>query len=286
MTMSSTVNAPATTLNMLPGLELEDARKAILSLDMSSAFTPQVEAYLRGLGDPRGIKRVGLVGQAVAASLILPALEMLGGLPAVALQGFGQQAGLLGWLELADYRHNLVRPRRADLANGDAFAGITVLDGGGRGITPQQKTELAALLNVEEDAIRVFDVSMGQVDMAAPQNGMVEKVIATGVTFSDLTSGRVLHLPAGSGLVAAVMATTIYGLSEAWPRTIRLNKGGDGAFHVEEIVDPQAMRQWGVALGREIEEAAPRCTLTGNLPEGFRQALANLAMEFGVEVRG
>jgi hypothetical protein len=44
------------------------------------------------------------------------------------------------------------------------------------------------------------------------------------------------------------MATAIYGLSEVWPRTIRLNRRSDGSFHVDEIVDPQSMRQFGVGL--------------------------------------
>lgn len=274
------------TLTMHPALTPDGAQKALLTLDFARPFRPQVEEYLRGLGDPRGFKRVVLVGQAAAASLVLAALEMLGGLPELVLYGMGKEATPLGELDLADYRHKAVRPRRAELPRGEAFSGYTVLDGGGRGLTPVQLTELAAQLGTSEDAIRVFDVSMGQVDFACPEKGMADRVIQTGVTWEDLTSGRVLHLPAGSGLVAAVMATTIYGLSESWPQCVRLASGEDRTFHVVEVLGCQEMRSFGTALVGELDAAVPRVTLSGNLPEAFRAAVIALAGEHGVEIRG
>ncbi len=273
-------------VSMHPALVPAGFAPALLTLDLARPFTGQVELYLRGLGDPRGIENVVLVGQAAAASLVVPALEMLGGLPTVVLYGMGKDAVELGRLDLADYRHQVVRSRRTELPRGTAFEGFTVFDGGGRGLTPAQKTELAAELGCAEDAIRVFDVNMGQVDFAHPEKGMIEKVIATGVTFDDLTSGRVLHLPAGSGLVAAVMATTIYGLAEAWPRCIRLASDADKQFHLAEVLDCQAMRLFGAALAGELDAAAPRVTLMGNCPEAFRVALVALAAEHNVEIRG
>ena len=273
-------------LTMHPALVPEGALRALLTLDFNKSFPPQVEEYLRALPDPRGFRRIVLVGQAAAACLILPALEMLGGLPELILYGMGKDATPLGELDLAEYRHKTVRPRRAELPRGTAYEGFTVLDGGGRGLTPVQRAELAAALGVEETLIRVFDVNMGQVNFAEPHKGMAEKILGHELTFEDLTSGRVLHLPAGSGLVAAVMATTIYGLGEAWPRCVRLNRQADGEFHLAEILDCQRMRQFGVELGGQLDAAVPRVTLSGNIPAAFREALAMIATAHGVELRG
>ena len=55
---------------------------------------------------------------------------------------------------------------------------------------------------------------------------------------------------------------------------------------LEEIVDPQGMRQFGVKLAAEIAASAPTVTLTGTVPDEFRAALAQLAAQHGVEVRG
>lgn len=286
MTMSSTVNAPATTraLNMLPKFELENAVNAILSLDMSAEFTPQIQSYIKGLGDPRGFQKVALVGQAVAALLVLPALEMLGGLPTLVFKAFGSETSYE--VDAASYRHNVVRSRRSELTTGDAFAGFSVLDGSGRGLTPVQLEELAAQLGVDQTMIRVLNVDMGQVDMANVTAGMVDKVIASGITFADLTSGRTLFLPGGAGIVASFMGVTIYGLGESWPRTIRLAQDADKVFHVAEVVDPQSQRQWAVGVARELQDAQPTVVLSGEIPDDFRTALAELAAIHGVEVRG
>lgn len=212
------------------------------------------------MGDLRRFGEFVLPGQAVGAILSLPILEMSTGMPVLTLYGFGRerQIEITGRLALGDYRQNEVRARRPELVAGEAYAGVTVLDGGGRGLTTAQLVELAGIVGVGVEDIRVLDMATGHVDMADPTAGMVTKVIATGVTFADLTSGRVMYLPAGNGLVAALQATTIYGLSEAWPRTIRLNRRPDGGFGVDEIVDPQALRQVGVQLGlRWRTEEAP-----------------------------
>ena len=285
MTMSSTVSVPATrSLNMLPNLEMEGATKAILNLNMAEPFTPQAQEYLRGLGDARGFGKVALVGQAVAALLVLPALEMLGGLPSLIFKGFGSEA--VYEVDAASYRHNTVRSRRKDLAQGETFAGYTLLDGSGRGLTPVQLSELATSLGVDPSMIRTLSVDMGQVDMGNVTAGMVEKVIATGITFGDLTSGRTLFLPGGAGIVASFMGVTIYGLGESWPRTLRLAQDADKVFHLAEVVDPQGMRQWGVGLSAELDAAVPRVTLTGAISSEARERFLALAQEFGVEVRG
>lgn len=284
-TVPQSITAQVRSLNMLPNIEIEGATKAILNLDMARPFVPQVQDYLRNLGDARGFKNVGVVGQAVAALIILPALEMLGGLPVLTFKGFGPD-GATYQVDAADYRHNQVRSRRAELAKEPTFEGYTVLDGSGRGLTPAQLTELAAILGVEESAIRTINLDMGQVNFSDVSEGMADKVISSGVTFGDLTSGRCLFLPGGAGIVAAFMGLTIYGLGEAWTRVIRLNKGEDNAFHVAELVDCQAQRQFGVKLTAEIAAAIPAVTVSGQVPDEFRKELADLAAKHGVEVRG
>ncbi len=293
MTMSSTVSAPSTSraLNMLPNVEMPDATKAILNLDMGAPFVPQVQQYLRGLGDARGFDKVALVGQAVAAILLLPALEMLGGLPTVVFKGFGPDAPQVE-IDLSTFRHQEVRARRAELQHGEAFTGYTVLDGSGRGLTPIQLTELAAQLGCEEPEIRTLNVqagAKGQVDLTSAEGataGMADLLVNLGLTVEDWTSGRVLFLPGGAGIVGALQATAIHGISESWPRTIRLAADTDKVFHVAEVVDAQAQRQWAVGLADELDKVTARVTLSGAIPEEFRAALNQLAVEHGVEIRG
>lgn len=234
---------------MHPGLKADI--EAILALDINAAFAPQVVAHLEKLGDLNEYDIIGLPGQAVAAIVMLPIMEMACGLPHRAeIIGFGQDAKVAGSIDLDAFRHNIVRPHRAEIAQGEAWVGYTVLDGAGRGLTPDQLAELAAALDCQEADIRVINISPGQVNLALPaeeQERLATMLVATGLTVQDWTGGRVLYLPAGHGGVAAVQATAIYGLSEVWPRVIRLNKVGEG-FHLAEVVDPQAGRQVGVAM--------------------------------------
>ena len=221
---------------------------APLNMDFSAPFEAQVKSYFEQVGDLRRYNWYGLPGQAVAAALTLPVLEMSVGLPTMYLFGFGREVKIVGELDLDDFRHNQVRPRRSKAPDGNAYPGYTILDGAGRGVEPFQLAEVAEALGTTTDNIRVVDVSMGHIDPAQPENGLVDRLIASGLTKADWTSGRVLFLPPGFGPLAAVMVTAIYGLSEVWPRTIRLNRSEDGTFHVAEVVDPQAMRQFGVQL--------------------------------------
>lgn len=234
------------TISMTPGVHADV--NAPLTLDFAAPFGPQVQAALAALPDLRKIEEVALSGQGVAAVLSLAGLELAIGLPVVTLTGFGPDSPVVGSLDLRGFRHNTVRSRREESPTGEAFAGHTVLDGAGRGVTPAQLTELAATLGVEPDAIRVFDVSMGHVDPAEPQKGVADRLLQTGLTKADWTSGRIVFLPPGLGTLTAVMATAIYGLSEVWPPIIRLASGIDRQFHVAEVCDPQALRQSGAAL--------------------------------------
>ncbi len=220
-----------------------------MTLDFGKPFAEQVRQYFESVGDLTGIGQVGLPGQAVAAALTLPVLEMSVGLPTMYLFGFGREVNIVGQLDLEDFRHNQVRPRRSEVPDGgDAYPGYTILDGAGRGVESVQLKEVAKALGTTTDNIRVVDVSMGHIDPAQPENGLVDRLLASGLTKADWISGRLLFLPPGFGPLAAVMVTAIYSLSEVWPRTIRLNRADDGTFHVAEIVDPQAMRQFGVQL--------------------------------------
>lgn len=282
------------TLIMLPAsaLSIDGIANHPLNLNLSLPLEGQVKAYLKSLGNEAlGKKRVVLTGQPVAAILTLPGLEMLGGLsslPNLALIPYGKTE-VVDWVNLADFRHNVVRSRRAEIPGGEAFAGYTVLDGAGRGLTAGQLTELAQKLDVKETDIRTIGVAMGQVDLtsaAAATAGMVDKLLSTGLTTADWTGGRVLFLPGGAGIVAALQATAIHGLSESWPQTIRLNAGADRVFHVEAVENPQAMRQWAVGLAREMEAAKPVVSLSGTVPEEFRTALEELAKTYGVTIRG
>jgi len=224
-----------------------------INLDFSSPFAPQITGYFDNLEDIRGTKGTGLPGQAVAAALTLPVLEMATGLPTMYLFGFGKDIKVVGELDLSDFRHNQVRSRRSESPDGEAFAGYTILDGAGRGVESFQLQEIAENLNTTTDNIRVVDVSMGHIDPADPAKGLVDRLIGTGLTRADWTSGRLLFLPPGFGPLSIVMSVAIYGLTEVWPRAIRFNREDDGTFHVAEIVDPQSLRQFGVKLQAKWE---------------------------------
>lgn len=104
---------------------------------------------------------------------------------------------------------------------------------------------------------------MGHVDFTDPTRGMVERLIGAGLNPLDVMYNRTVYLPPGNGLVAAIQATTIYGLTEVWPQTIRINRRANGSFGIDEIVDPQALRQVGVRIGaswraRETPVLVPR----------------------------
>jgi hypothetical protein len=254
-----------------------------LNLDMNQPFAPQVTAFFQKAGDLTGYGSFALPGQSVAAILALPVLEMSVGFPVIPCYDIGRKA-VVGELALGEYRHNTVRPRRAELAHGEAYAGFTVIDGAGRGLTPTQLDELKKLVGSGD--IRVIAAPLGQLDFTNPTKGVVETLLATGVNWETLTSGRVIYLPAGMGLGAVVQATAIYGLSEAWPKVIRLNRSPDGSFEVTELCDPQALRQFGVQLAAGWREAKPVVTVSGTVPEEFRTALMALAAQHGVEMCG
>ncbi|MFH1744975.1 MAG: CRISPR-associated protein Csx15 [bacterium] len=256
-----------------------------MTMDFGQGFEQQVRSYFEKTSNLRGIKTFGLPGQATAAILSLPVLEMSVGLPTMFLFGFGREIKVVGELNLANYRHNIVRPRRNDCPEGEVFSGWTVLDGAGRGIENYQLAEIVEIVGVDQDNIRIIDVSVGHVDPADPTKGLVDRLIESGLTKIDWTSGRIVFLPPGFGPLAVVMATTIYGLSEVWPRTVRLNRRDDGTFHVDEVLDPQSLRQFGTELIKRWVEAIPAVTMSGKLPDGFEGELRTIAKRFGVKVR-
>jgi hypothetical protein len=226
------------------------------TLDFAKKFAPQIKRILEsaGAGLMNRDGEVTVSGQAVAAILMTAGLEMVRGLPHLTLYTLGQTVERVGVLDLGEYRHDFVRNRRDERSIGAEYPGFTVLDGSGRGMTEVQKIELAKKLKISPDEIRVINVCTfgperkGQANFADPTNFMVESLLDTGLTVADWSSRRVLYLPAGSGLAATIQATTIHGLSESWPRTIRLASGADKVFHVAEVVDPQDMRKWGTKM--------------------------------------
>ena len=242
-------------------IDVERVREMTLNFDQP--FVKQVQDHFHKMGDLRGWNVAGLPGQAVAAVTFLPILEMTTGLPSI--QPFQPGVGVVGDLvDLGYYRNKVVRPRRSEIPEGEAYSGYTVLDGSGRGLTDLQLSQVQKEIGSQE--VRVMNVSMGQVDITDLTNGVANRLLETGLTNADWTSGRVLFLPGGLGLAAAVMATAIHGLSEAWPKTIRLNKVGND-FVVQEIVDVFALRQWGVQLLASWKEGTAPVPVPRNLLE-------------------
>lgn len=288
------------TLSMLPTSALptsalpEGAIVAPLSLNFGANFATQVEEYLRVLGDPRGFTHLALTGQAVGAIITMAALEMMGGLPQLALLPFGAKE-IVGWLPTSDFRHNTCRDMR-EKNPGEVPAGYTVIDGAGRGVTPAQLDELAELLKCGVEEIHVSSTNPGQVaigDLAGAAGVAIAEGIRDAMKAARFPVGevqgaqsRLLFIPAGAGIVGTVQGLALHGFTGAWPRTIRLAGTPATGFKVAEICDPQAMRQWGANLARELEATKPVVSLSGEIPAAFREALASLATQYSVEVRG
>ncbi len=262
-------------INMLPGISIPEATELILSLDFSQSFTDQVKDWVtKNIFNLKSCEEIGLVGQSAAAIMMLPAIEMIAGLPKVATYQPGQSE-VLAWVDTAEYRHKIVRSRRTEIPEGDAFSGITVLDGGGRGLTAKQSAQIARHFVVSESQIQVLNLGMGQVDMTNPTAGMADKVINCGITTGDvLHPERMIYVPAGAGLVGSLMALTIYGLTESWPQTLRLNKEGE-EFVVAEILQPQDMRQYGVAVAEEFRKGNAPVSISRDLYNRLCQAVVN-----------
>lgn len=231
----------------------QDDLCAPLDINYELPFTPQVLEHISSLGDLRRFDEFVLPRQAVAACLVLPLLEMSVGMPTVTCYGFDSEhkAVIYGNVSLSNYRYNVVRPRRIELMQKKALDGYAVLDGSGRGLTWSQHGQLAELLGCQITDICILGMNAGYVNMHGPTEGLVERVINACVTLGDLTAGRVLFLPPGHGLVAALQATTICGLSEVWPRVIRLGRTGPGAYAVKEVVDPHSLRERGMGLAAQ-----------------------------------
>lgn len=264
------------TLSMHPAIPAD--RMEVLTLDFGKPFADQVRDFFEAMADTRGFEITGLPGQAVAAALVLPAMEMTRGLPTMSLFGFGQEVKVVGSLDLSDFRHNTVRPRRTEVLDGEAYAGWTILDGAGRGVEGFQMTELCFALNTTPENVHVVNVAMGHIDPEHPEAGLVDRLIASGLTKADWVSGRLLFLPPGFGPLAIVMTTAIYGLSEVWPRVIRLNRQADGTFHVAEICDPQMMRQFGVQLRAKWDAGQAPVAISRELYDRLVVALAGTTL--------
>jgi hypothetical protein len=228
---------------------------AALNPMLSHSLEEQVVEYFGTARDLSAFDEFVLPRLPVVAILALPVLEKITGLPVLTLYSFDQECGtaeVTGRLDLAAYTTEIVGPRQTELPTYEqvpTYDGYTVLDGTGRGMTADQLAGLAEKMCCREQDIRVLNASMGRVDLANPTAGMVDKLISTGVSRIDLAYRSVLYLPAGNALVAALQAATIYGLSKAWPRTIRLNRHGRSEFRFEEVLDPQALGQVGARLG-------------------------------------
>lgn len=241
---------------MHPAIEVLGSHRAVLHADEERPLASQVQEYLQRIGDPRAIERVALTTKPLAP-LLIPAIEAMRRLPTLILYGYGEEARVLGELDLDEYRHRAVRPRRAQLAHGERLPRPTILDGAGRGLSASQREEIAAALGCAAVDLLTCDVSMGHVDLSCPEREMVERLFALDLSIEEWTSGRIVYIPPGNGIVAAIMATTIYGLAESWPKIVRFGRRDD-AFHVAEVIDLQAMYEWGHQYAAELErDGAP-----------------------------
>ncbi|MEI7653547.1 MAG: hypothetical protein WCJ70_04755 [bacterium] len=224
----------------------------------------------------KSAEEVALIGLPAAGIGQVGFLELCSGLPTITLWAFlGGKPARVGSLNLGVYRHQTVRPLRALFPEGGEFPGYSVIDGGGRGLPPHQLQELAALLGCQPEDLRVLDGGMGQSDLADPTKGVAEKLLSFGLTKADWSSGRLIYVPPGNGLIAVVQATAIYALSEVWPRVGILQTDQERKFHVQHLLDVQGLRASGPALAAQWA-ADQTATLVAAVAQGIgAQAAGN-----------
>lgn len=290
-------------LNTLPATQADvpGATEAELRLDLSqqARVLPQVEAYFRGLGDPRKYGGVVLPMQAHAAvAFAAMAAHARGSLSLeFALIPFRQTVPA-GWLGLSAVRHDDVRTKRFQaLSRDQAMApGFTVLDCSPRGFTSEQFGQLAAHLRIVDDQLlRVVKCDPGQVkieDLAGAEGERLQGLVfaalqEAGVCLSNLqvAQQRILVNPAPLGVVAAYLALVLQGALEVWPLHIRLASAGNNVFQVAELVDVNAAQRFVDTWVRDQDASTPRVVVTGPCPAAFLEALTALAAAHGVEVR-
>lgn len=276
---------------------LEEAIKTPFTVDPNRGVSDQVHEYLLGLGDPRGITHLAVVGQAAPAIVTIATLQLLGGLPEIAVMPPSTPPVFHGWFDSDVFRQEVVRPHRADFPQGEASGRWFILDGGGR-LSQTQKAGIIDRLDgaTEENVVVIAAGGASTVDFAGLVGGkgvdavrilnlLVDALLAAEVTSGDLTAGRVVLAPPGNALAAIVAALVLNGLSERWPLTVRY--GGPAVqFGVTEIVNPELEREWAKATEATLVAAEPRAALSGNIPEAFRAALLTLAAEHGVQILG
>jgi hypothetical protein len=254
----------------------------VIAITKTGDLFEQVKKFIEQAGSAlRTAEEVALIGQAPANVLMLAAIEQICGLPkAMTLIGFGQNAARVGVLNLDDFRHNVIRPLRAQATKGFAFEGWWIFDGGGRGVPEHQLAEIAVLLKVASDQLRVVPFGMGQVMPTDPTRSqasdkepnpktMPEIVASLPLNKADWGAGRIVFLPAGFGQLAATQVTALYAMAEKWPLTVKFEKGDDQQFHAAALYDPQPMRQWGAEMLEKWEADHTTETLTA-LAKAFR----------------
>lgn len=302
--MTTTTQTPAgsVTLSLNPGISGDIQQ--VLNLNLNAPILGQVVKHFKGLSPiDFGDRRLEFVPRGngcadVACAAILEGV--LDGLPVLDVFGFGPTANeVLGRVDLDDYRHNVVRPRRDEQKPGPAPQGWIVLDGLGVGLPDEQPQELAKLLGCEPGDLRLVPVPMGHAEPGNPRvnirgQSVVDVMEDTGLNRTEWTIGRLVYIPPAFGPLAVTQGAAIHGLGKAWPRTVQLRRKADGKFEVLDVLDVQALRQFGVELGAawrrgetgsSILFGEPVVSTSGPMPEGFVDQLRALAARFGVHVR-
>jgi hypothetical protein len=307
--MTQTVSRILNTLpvSLCAAIEGANNRPFDVSQAVDASMTAQVETYIREIGDPRMYGQVVLPNQPHAAIASLASFwqAQRGGKLELGLVPFakpGTASQVAGWFEVANFRHNVLRPHRFSPefnAPRDMKSGYTVIDcrPGFQKLDESQLIQLAGKLEVDPNQINVVRAEAGQVkveDLGGAEGERLTKICLTALEEAGVCAGnarqaqtKLLVIPPPYGPVATFMSLVFQGMLETWARTVRLAPAGNNVFVVAEVMDIEGMRTRMDGMILEVEAAKPRIVVSGNLPEAVRDRLpAFLAFcqEHGVEV--
>jgi hypothetical protein len=257
-----------------------------LNLRLTEPLAPQVVQHLAQVGQMPPEVAVVPVGQGASAILQMALLDQLVR-PNLSLFEYGSNTvvsefGLLQW------RHEVVRLNRVSKSTPYGGSGWVVLDAMGFSLNTQQRETVDQLLKlgvVEEVVDWGVNLHLNPSEVRPQLEGLLLELVRLANEYPQIRGQRVLFLPPGSGQLAVLMATVIYGVTHVWPYVIHRAKDQSGEFRVFEILDVQAFRQSAAQIRSAWEDSAGDLKVPRALLSEIIAALAAIDPALAAKVR-
>lgn len=248
-------------------------------LDLSKPVVPQVIDTLKAV-DVRRYEYLVPVGQSAAAISMVAMLDLATKFRTAFFQ-FGSNK-LEASFDLFGWRQNVISHQRPDLSEVTPADNWLLVDCLGRGVPEAdinaiEESLAGSLLELPDgnkflQLLANYRLDNQRLDSQAQE--IVDAVLT--VPRESLKAQKIAMIPPGSGQLAILVATAIYGLTEVWPRIVRRADMGSG-FEVAEVINIQAARQQGVeilkAWNKMAQERTDGAFISGTTIEGLAALL-------------